>query len=82
MSEQIEWLRQYAGQARAVGCWMNLSPERADAIADELERMEDDATLLDWGDRTGHHDIRYNSLRDELRAEITAEAARTQGERT
>jgi hypothetical protein len=47
--------------------------------ADELERLEDDAALLDWADTTGHHDIRYNSLRDELRAEITAEAARTQG---
>jgi hypothetical protein len=50
--------------------------------ADELERLEDDAALLDWGDTTGHHDIRYSSLRDELRAEITAEAARAQGERT
>lgn len=40
MSDDKNWLRQYAEQARNSGCWNNLSPERADAIADALARLE------------------------------------------
>ncbi|MCH8270224.1 MAG: hypothetical protein IH985_03325 [Planctomycetes bacterium] len=38
-----------------------------------FERLEEDAALLDWAGRAGHHSIKFKSARDELRHERDAE---------
>lgn len=35
-------------------------------------RVPEDTALLDWADREGHYDVRYESLRDELRLEMAS----------
>ena len=38
-----------------------------DCLQARIKELEADKALLDWADEEGHHDLRYPSLRDELR---------------
>lgn len=42
-----------------------------------LKKHRRDTEMLDWADKAGHYDARCESLRDELRAEMEKDNAKT-----